>query len=175
MPGGGTCTRLACRDLTYEKRKSSSETPRDRTKTQTSLGSRSQTSGSRRCFDSAMSAADANARLALAVSTIAFGYFLKRVGLVDVDVGKAMLKVLFNATLPAMLLMTFASLTFDATSVAVSLCAMAQAAVLFVAHLAFKGTGRDPKDTALLAGSCVGVNLGTFAYPWSRRCGAPPA
>ena len=112
-----------------------------------------------------MSAADANARLALAVSTIAFGYFLKRVGLVDVDVGKAMLKVLFNATLPAMLLMTFASLTFDATSVAVSLCAMAQAAVLFVAHLAFKGTGRDPKDTALLAGSCVGVNLGTFAYP----------
>ena len=61
--------------------------------------------------------------------------------------------------------MTFASLTFDATSVAVSLCAMAQAAVLFVAHLAFKGTGRDPKDTALLAGSCVGVNLGTFAYP----------
>ena len=68
---------------------------------------------------------DANARLALAVSTIAFGYFLKRVGLVDVDVGKAMLKVLFNATLPAMLLMTFASLTFDATSVAVSLCAMA--------------------------------------------------
>ena len=153
------------RDLTYEKRKSSSETPRDRTKTQTSLGSRSQTSGSRRCFDSAMSAADANARLALAVSTIAFGYFLKRVGLVDVDVGKAMLKVLFNATLPAMLLMTFASLTFDATSVAVSLCAMAQAAVLFVAHLAFKGTGRDPKDTALLAGSCVGVNLGTFAYP----------
>ena len=165
MPGGGTCTRLACRDLTYEKRKSSSETPRDRPKTQTSLGSRSQTSGSRRCFDSAMSAADANARLALAVSTIAFGYFLKRVGLVDVDVGKAMLKVLFNATLPAMLLMTFASLTFDATSVAVSLCAMAQAAVLFVAHLAFKGTGRDPKDTALLAGSCVGVNLGTFAYP----------
>ena len=112
-----------------------------------------------------MSAADANARLALAVSTIAFGYFLKRVGLVDVDVGKAMLKVLFNATLPAMLLMTFASLTFDATSVAVSLCAMAQAAVLLVTHLAFKGTGRDPKDTALLAGSCVGVNLGTFAYP----------
>ena len=135
------------------------------TKTQTSLGSRSQTSGSQRCFDSTMSAADANARLALAVSTIAFGYFLKRVGLVDVDVGKAMLKVLFNATLPAMLLMTFASLTFDATSVAVSLCAMAQAAVLLVTHLAFKGTGRDPKDTALLAGSCVGVNLGTFAYP----------
>ena len=137
----------------------------DENKTQASLGSRSQTPGSRRCFDSAMSAADANKRLALAVSTIAFGYFLKRVGLVDVDVGKAMLKVLFNATLPAMLLMTFASLTFDAMSVAVSLCAMAQAAVLLVAHLAFKGTGRDPKDTALLAGSCVGVNLGTFAYP----------
>ena len=150
-----------------KKNRRRTETPRvgDENKTQASLGSRSQTPGSRRCFDSAMSAADANKRLALAVSTIAFGYFLKRVGLVDVDVGKAMLKVLFNATLPAMLLMTFASLTFDATSVAVSLCAMAQAAVLLVAHLAFKGTGRDPKDTALLAGSCVGVNLGTFAYP----------
>jgi predicted permease len=112
-----------------------------------------------------MSGAEANARLALAVSTIGFGYFLKRIGLVNVDVGKALLKILFNATLPAMLLLTFASLTFDATSVAISLCAMAQAAVLFVAHLAFRGTARGPKDTALLAGSCIGVNLGTFAYP----------
>ena len=116
-------------------------------------------------FGPEMSAADANARLALAVSTIGFGYFMKRVGLADIDVGKALLKILFNATLPSVLLMTFASLTFDATSVAVSLCAMAQAAVLFAAHLAFRGTGRNAKDTALLAGSCVGVNLGTFAYP----------
>lgn len=121
-----------------------------------------------------MSAADANARLALAVSTIGFGYFMKRVGLADVDVGKSLLKILFNATLPSVLLTTFASLTFDATSVAVSLCALAQAAVLFAAHLAFRGTGRSAKDTALLAGSCVGVNLGTFAYPlveavWGRE------
>ena len=43
-----------------------------------------------------MSAADANARLALAVSTIAFGYFLKRVGLVDVDVGKAIVEGTFQ-------------------------------------------------------------------------------
>ena len=108
---------------------------------------------------------EANARLALAVSTIAFGYFLRRIGLVDVEVGKALLKVLFNATLPSVLLMTFASLTFDATSVAVSLCALGQAAVLFLAHLAFRGKGRAPKEIALLAGSCVGVNLGTFCYP----------
>ena len=65
----------------------------------------------------------------------------------------------------SVLLMTFASLTFDATSVAVSLCALGQAAVLFLAHLAFRGKGRAPKEIALLAGSCVGVNLGTFCYP----------
>ena len=99
---------------------------------------------------------------------------MKRVGLADVDVGKSLLKILFNATLPSVLLTTFASLTFDATSVAVSLCALAQATVLFAAHLAFRGTGRSAKDTALLAGSCVGVNLGTFAYPlveavWGRE------
>ena len=124
----------------------------------------------RRPFDSRshlppMVIGEANARLALAVSTIAFGYFLRRIGLVDVEVGKALLKVLFNATLPSVLLMTFASLTFDATSVAVSLCALGQAAVLFLAHLAFRGKGRAPKEIALLAGSCVGVNLGTFCYP----------
>ena len=67
------------------------------------------------------------------------GYCLRKLGLVDVDVGKSLLKVLFNATLPSVLLMTFASLTSDAQSVAVALCGLGQAAVLCVAHLAFRG------------------------------------
>lgn len=112
-----------------------------------------------------MAVGDANARLLLAVTTIGFGYCLRRLGLVDVEVGKSLLKVLFNATLPSVLLMTFVSLTFDAQSIAVSACALGQALVLFIAHLAFRGQRRPPKDLALLAGSCVGVNLGTFCYP----------
>ena len=52
-------------------------------------------------------------RLLLAVATIAFGYCLRRLGLVDVNVGKSLLSVIFNSTLPCVLLMTFASLTFD--------------------------------------------------------------
>ena len=108
---------------------------------------------------------DVNARLALAVSTIAFGYFLRMIGLVDIDVGKALLKVLFNATLPSVLLVVFASLTFDAQSASVAACALAQAGVLFLAHFAFRGGGREPKDLALMTGSTVGVNLGTFCYP----------
>ena len=108
---------------------------------------------------------DANARLLLAVTTIAFGNFLRRIGLVDVDVGKSLLKVLFNATLPSVLLMSIFSVTFDAQSAAVSACALGQAIVLLIAHLAFRGQGRPPKELALLAGSCVGVNLGTFCYP----------
>jgi predicted permease len=108
---------------------------------------------------------DVNARLALAVSTIAFGYFLRKIGLVDIDVGKALLKVLFNATLPSVLLVVFASLTFDAQSASVAACALAQAGVLFLAHFAFRGGGREPKDLALMTGSTVGVNLGTFCYP----------
>ena len=108
---------------------------------------------------------DVNARLALAVSTIAFGYFLRMIGLVDIDVGKALLKVLFNATLPSVLLVVFASLTFDAQSASVAACALAQACVLFLAHFAFRGGGREPKYLALMTGSTVGVNLGTFCYP----------
>ena len=61
--------------------------------------------------------------------------------------------------------MTFASLTFDAQSAVVALCGVAQALVLFIAQFAFRGQGRPPKELALLAGSCVGVNLGTFCYP----------
>lgn len=112
-----------------------------------------------------MAVGDANARLLLAVTTIGLGYCLRRLGLVDVDVGKSLLKVLFNATLPCVLLMTFASLTFDGQSVAVLVCGLGQAIVLFVAQLAFRGKDRPPKELALLAGSCVGVNLGTFCYP----------
>jgi len=40
-----------------------------------------------------MATGDVNARLLLAVSTIAFGYAMRRLGLVDVDVGKSLLKV----------------------------------------------------------------------------------
>ena len=115
--------------------------------------------------EDAMAVGDANARLLLAVTTIAFGYFLRRIGLADVDVGKSLLKVLFNATLPSVLLLSIFSVTFDAQSAAVSACALGQAIVLFIAHLAFRGKGRPPKELALLAGSCVGVNLGTFCYP----------
>ena len=115
--------------------------------------------------EDAMAVGDANARLLLAVTTIAFGYFLRRIGLADVDVGKSLLKVLFNATLPSVLLLSIFSVTFDAQSAAVSACALGQAIVLFIAHLAFRGQGRPPKELALLAGSCVGVNLGTFCYP----------
>jgi len=46
------------------------------------------------------------------------------------------LQVLFNATLPAVLLLTFSELTFDATSVTVATIALGQAVVLFIAHLA---------------------------------------
>ena len=86
-----------------------------------------------------MTIGDANARLLLAVTTIAFGNFLRRIGLVDVDVGKSLLKVLFNATLPSVLLMSIFNVTFDAQSAAVSACALGQAIVLFIAHLAFRG------------------------------------
>ena len=112
-----------------------------------------------------MAVSDANSRLLLAVTTIGFGYCLRKLGLVDVNVGKSLLSVIFNSTLPCVLLMTFASLTFDAQSVAVAVCGLGQAVALFVAQLAFRGQGRPPKELALLAGSCVGVNLGTFCYP----------
>jgi hypothetical protein len=112
-----------------------------------------------------MAVGDVNERLMLAVSTIVFGHLLRRLGLVDIDVGRSLLKMLFNATLPSVLLMTFASISLDAQSAAVSICALGQALVLFLVHLAFRGQGRQPKELALLAGSCVGVNLGTFCYP----------
>ena len=112
-----------------------------------------------------MALGEANARLLLALSTIGFGYFLRRIGLADVDAGKALLKILFNATLPSVLLLTFATLTFDVTSAAVMMYALAQAALLYGVSLAFRDAGRAPKGVAILAGSAVGVNLGTFCYP----------
>ena len=111
-----------------------------------------------------MALGEANARLLLALSTIGFGYFLRRIGLADVDAGKALLKILFNATLPSVLLLTFATLTFDVTSAAVMMYALAQAALLYGVSLAFRDAGRAPKGVAILAGSAVGV-AGTFCYP----------
>ena len=112
-----------------------------------------------------MVVADANERLALAVATILLGQLMKRLRLVDVDVGKALLRIIFGATLPSVLLCTFATLKFDASSGAVVLAGVLHAGVLFLASFVAFRKRTPGKERALLAGSSVGVNLGTFSYP----------
>jgi predicted permease len=132
--------------------------------------------------------AEALARVATAAALVAAGAVARAAGGVRLEDGGALLRVIFNVTLPAVLLSTFVSLPLGGgaaggTEAAVVANAVAHAAALGLASaFAWERQGgkaagqerRAPRDAALLAGATMGLNLGLFCYPFAEAVwGAP--
>jgi predicted permease len=116
--------------------------------------------------------AEALSRVAVAASLVALGAAARAAGGVTREDGGALLRVIFNVTLPAVLLTTFAALPLGgagtgAATAAVVGVAVAQAAALGAAScVAWDAPSRPKRAAALLAGASLGNNLGLFAYPF---------
>jgi len=87
------------------------------------------------------------------------------------DDGRALCRVVFATTLPAVIARAFATLAFDAGALAVA-CASATYGTLAFAFAFVEGkkvaretNARASERAAALARAHVGLNLGTFAYP----------
>ena len=109
--------------------------------------------------------AEALSRVGSSAALIALGFAARALGGVQREDGAALLRLIFNVTLPAVLLTSFATLPIStgASSAAVVAASVAQAVLLFAASFAWDS--RPPRLAALLAGATQGVNLGLFAYP----------
>lgn len=114
--------------------------------------------------------------LVAAASTVLLGALARARGHVSASDGRAVCRVVFATTLPAVMARTFASARVDATSMSVVVAGMVYGCACALTS-AMVGRGRrregsecaegDARD-ALLAGSAVGLNLGNFAYAMSE-------
>ncbi|KAK3260256.1 hypothetical protein CYMTET_30775 [Cymbomonas tetramitiformis] len=109
----------------------------------------------------------AGSRVAYALAYIVLGFFLKEMGIFKSEDGESLLRIIFTVTLPAVLMKTFVSVTFNASSVTIMSIALCHSVIaLGVGWLLFRNL--EKRDAALLAGSSVGVNLGLFVYPFAE-------
>jgi len=117
-----------------------------------------------------------------ALAVVAFGAALRAGAYVTDADGRALCRVIFATTLPAVMARTFATARMDGTNRAVVVASAAYGAACVASSLLLwrartwrgarvlgdgdgDGGGGDASRDALLAGAAVGLNLGNFAYP----------
>jgi len=124
------------------------------------------------------------APLITALAVVAFGAALRAGAYVTDADGRALCRVIFATTLPAVMARTFATARMDGTNRAVVVASAAYGATCVASSLLLwrartrrgaralgdgggggGGDGGDESRDALLAGAAVGLNLGNFAYP----------
>lgn len=108
--------------------------------------------------------ANFNATFLHAVIIIALGYTLKRLNIIKEKDGEALSRVIFNLTLPALVIVSFHNMTFDS-----SLFLLILLGFLFgiftsiIGLLIFRKEERKTKGMLTMLVS--GFNIGLFAYP----------
>ncbi|QRG65094.1 AEC family transporter [Brevibacillus choshinensis] len=105
-----------------------------------------------------------NSQFLSSVLIIALGYFLKRCSIIREKDGEALARIIFNITLPCLIITTFHSITLDASLLLLVVSGFLYgilAAIL--AYFAFRKENRKTKG--MLGMMIPGFNVGLFAYP----------
>lgn len=105
-----------------------------------------------------------NTQFILSMLIIALGYFAKRIGLLTEKDGEGISKVVFNISLPALVIKTFSAITVEASLIWLPVINMLYGAfIAFLGFLLIKDT--DRKRRGMLIYLLPGFNVGLFAYP----------
>src|SRR5512137_1549238 len=107
-----------------------------------------------------------NMQFAISLVIIAIGYVLKRSRIIDKEGGgKALVRIIFNVTLPAVILRTLTRIQMDVAMIAMPFLAfLITGVVLIIAAIIHK---REPSKR--MRGQYImmslGFNVGNFAFP----------
>ncbi|HBN84162.1 MAG TPA: malonate transporter [Clostridiales bacterium] len=105
-----------------------------------------------------------NTQFILSMLIIVLGYFAKRIGLLTEKDGEGISKVVFNISLPALVIKTFSAITVEASLIWLPVINMLYGAfIAFLGFLLIKDT--DRKRRGMLIYLLPGFNVGLFAYP----------
>ncbi len=108
--------------------------------------------------------ADANYFFFLSLSVIVVGFVLKKMKILTEDNGRVIVKIIFNITLPALVLNVLSSIKLDFTLFLLPIIALIfSSAVFFFSFLIVRKYPKEIKSIFLMM--VIGFNMGNFAYP----------
>ncbi|HEY8890663.1 MAG TPA: AEC family transporter [Clostridium sp.] len=113
-----------------------------------------------------------NSQFAISLSIILLGYFLKKVGILKESDGEVISRLIFNVTLPSIVINVFSTMEIDKNLLLVPIfCLVYGLMMTIVALIVFKGESR--RDKGMLSMLVPSFNVGLFAYPlvesiWGR-------
>jgi malate permease and related proteins len=106
-------------------------------------------------------------RLTTATVTIVLGYAMKKLNLCTKETAKELLAIIFNCLLPCLLVQVFQDVAFARDYACFGVMSALHCVVAMITgYVVFKRRRAVDIDGAHLLGCTVGVNLGTFAYPF---------
>lgn len=98
------------------------------------------------------------------LTVIAIGFLLKKAGILSVEHGKSLSRIIFNVTLPALILQTVNKIDLDySLFLAPLICLFHSFGVAFLSGPLFKNEFDNAKGISRMCS--VGFNAGLFAYP----------
>ncbi|MBN1801408.1 MAG: AEC family transporter [Candidatus Lokiarchaeota archaeon] len=89
---------------------------------------------------------------------------MKKLKIISEDNGKVIVKIIFNVTLPSLILNVLSSVVFDVTLLLLPMIPlMFSSIVLIVCYFVFRSHPKDIKSMIFM--TVIGFNMGNFAYP----------
>lgn len=105
-----------------------------------------------------------NMQFTLSLLIIILGYVFKKIGLVKESDGEAVSRIIFNLTLPSLVISTFSTMKIETSLLLVPLISAVYGLVMAaVALVAFRK--EKNKDKGMMSMLLPGFNIGLFAYP----------
>jgi predicted permease len=105
-----------------------------------------------------------NSQFAMSLSIILLGYFLKRMNILKESDGEVISRLIFNVTLPAIVINVFSTMYIDKNLLLIPVICLVYGLMMTVVGLTvFKGETRRSKG--MLAMLVPSFNIGLFAYP----------
>lgn len=114
-----------------------------------------------------------NSQFILSLSIIALGYLTKRLNIIQEKDGEGMARIIFNITLPSLIVNTFNTMKLDFSLVFLTLASFSFGILMsLIGVFAFKKESRTLRGTLTMLSP--GFNIGLFAYPlveaiWGTR------
>lgn len=108
--------------------------------------------------------ADVNTVFLISLTIIVIGYILKKTKVLTEENGEIIAKIIFNVTLPAVILRITANITFEINLILLPLVNIAYG--LFIAFIGFTVFRKYPRNTkGILLMSIIGFNVAHFSFP----------
>jgi len=108
--------------------------------------------------------ADVNTVFLISLTIVGIGYFLKRMKVLTEENGEVIAKIIFNLTLPAVILKVTSAIHFEQTLILLPLINILFGVfMVFIGLIVFKRYPRNAKGILLM--SIIGFNIANFSFP----------